>query len=195
LKVSAPLPVFVSVTEKVLLAIPCPVEPNDKLVGTLTAGAVPVPVRVTVCGLPAALSAKLNVADSAAVVEGVKVIITVQLPVGATGVATTQVFAAMLKSAAFGPEMVGVLVKVRLALPVFISVTVRVALVVPLGTRLKGRVVGSVTTGAGAVPVPERATVCGLLAALSAKVNVADSAAAVEGFKVIMTAQDAFAAT
>jgi len=51
------LPVFVSVVDCDALVVPMRTEPNARLVGeNETAGAVPVPLRPTVCGLPEALS-------------------------------------------------------------------------------------------------------------------------------------------
>jgi len=45
---------------------------------------MPVPVRPTACGLPGALSLRVTAADSALVVEGLKVTLIVQLPPAAT---------------------------------------------------------------------------------------------------------------
>jgi hypothetical protein len=57
-----------------------------KLVGErLATGAVPVPVKLTVCGLLVALSVKVNVAARLPLVVGVNVTLTVQVPLTATG--------------------------------------------------------------------------------------------------------------
>jgi hypothetical protein len=50
----------------------------------LTAGAAPVPERLTVCGLPAALSEMLTVAARVPAAVGVNVTLIVQLPLAAT---------------------------------------------------------------------------------------------------------------
>jgi len=153
------VPVFISVTVIAALVTPCDCVPNGKLAGRVTAGAVPVPVSETVWGLGTALSAKLRDAFSAALVEGLNVRVTVQLEPAATGEAVEQVAAVIAKSAAFVPVTLGLLVNVSDALPVFISVTVIVGLVVPLGTEPNGSLAGRLTTGAGApVPVPVSGT-------------------------------------
>ncbi len=104
------------------------------------------------------MSAKLSAALSPAAVDGLNVIVTVQLPPEATGAAVEQVEAAVLvKSAAFAPVMLGLDVKVSDAFPVFISVTVITALVIPSDCGPNGRVPGRLT--AGAVPVPVSETV------------------------------------
>ena len=59
-----------------------------KVVGErLASGAVPVPVKLTVCGVFVALSEKLNVAARLPPVVGVNVTLTVQVPFTATGLA------------------------------------------------------------------------------------------------------------
>ena len=59
--------------------------PKLTLVGVrLTTGAVPVPVRLTVCGLPMALSAIVTEAVRVPAVVGVNVTLIVQLPPAAT---------------------------------------------------------------------------------------------------------------
>jgi hypothetical protein len=56
-----------------------------RLVGEmLTAGAVPVPVRLTLCGLPAALSVRVIAAVRVPLAAGVKVTLIVQLAPAAT---------------------------------------------------------------------------------------------------------------
>ena len=59
--------------------------PKARLAGErLAAAAVPVPERLTVCGLPLALSAMLSVAERAPLAEGVKLTLMVQLAPAAT---------------------------------------------------------------------------------------------------------------
>jgi|SRR5208282_2679806 len=91
------------------------------------------------------------VALSAAAVEGVNVRVTVQAPLAATGDAVEQVAAVLVKSAAFVPDIAGLLLNVSGPLPVFISVTNIVPLVVPFGTLPNGRLAGRLT----AAPVPD----------------------------------------
>ena len=96
-----------------------------------TAGAIPVPERLTVCGLLEALSVKLSEALRLPVADGVNVTLTVQVLVGVT-VAPVQVSALLAKSLAFVPPIVTVEM-VRLAVPVLVTVSVWAALVVLRG--------------------------------------------------------------
>src|ERR1700742_3972996 len=77
--VSGPLPVLVRVTVFAALVVSNPWLENVSEVGErLTPGAfAPVPVRPTVCGLPATLSEMLNVPVSVPVAVGVKVTLIV----------------------------------------------------------------------------------------------------------------------
>jgi hypothetical protein len=90
---------------------------------------VPVPVKATVCGLLEALSGRFSEALRLPVAEGVKVTLTVQVLLGVT-VAFVQVSALLVKSPAFLPPIVTVEM-IRLAAPVLVTVSTRVALVVP----------------------------------------------------------------
>jgi hypothetical protein len=98
--------------------------------GTVTVKSWPVPLRLTVCVLPAA-PLLLSVTVSAPVAEplavGVKVTLIVQDPDAATELEVEQVVPEV--AAANGPVTARA-VKVRLALPVLVTVTVCVALVV-----------------------------------------------------------------
>jgi hypothetical protein len=77
---NTPVPVFVSVTACGELLDPTNWFPNDReLADRLTAGATPVPVRLTVCGLPLALSVMVRVPLRTPVAVGVKVTLIVQL--------------------------------------------------------------------------------------------------------------------
>jgi len=190
LKVSGKFPEFIRVTVMDGLVTPCVTEPKGRLIGRLTTGSPPVPVRETLCGLFAALSVNFNEADSAPPVDGVNTTPTAQLPVTGTGFATRQVLEAIAKSAAFAPVTAGALVKVSVALPMLISVAVPVPLGVPTGvTPPNGMLAGRFTTGAGAVPVPVRETLCEPGVALSAKPRAAVSAEVVDGLKVTVTVQ------
>lgn len=75
----AALPVFVKVSGRELLVVPCIWFPKLSVVADkLAAGAVPVPVRLTVCGLPAALSVTVRLALREPTAVGVKVTLIVQ---------------------------------------------------------------------------------------------------------------------
>jgi hypothetical protein len=96
-------------------------------------GVVPVPVSVTVWGLPEPLSAIFSVADSAAVVEGVKVTLIVQVPPAASvGGAVGHVVLWTAKSEGLLPMKVIVMPVSELEVALA-SVTTCEALVVPLG--------------------------------------------------------------
>ena len=86
-----------------------------------------VPVSVTVCGLPAALSGIESVAerDPLEAAGGVNVTMIRQVPFGATLAPLVHVVPlAIAKSDAFVPPMLGAAVMFRFALPVFLTVTV-----------------------------------------------------------------------
>src|SRR5204863_3127826 len=120
---NVPVPVFVSCTLLVPPFLPTLRFPKESDVGDrLTAGAVPVPVRLTVCGLPAALSVTLTAALLAPVVVGVNVTLTVQLPLGAT--AEAQRGTAMVRLKAPDMARLGV---IRLAVRSVVMVTLWVA--------------------------------------------------------------------
>jgi hypothetical protein len=93
----------------------------------------------------------------------------------------------MVKSAAFGPVIAGLREKINAALPMFVRVTVRVALL-PTAIAPNARVVGArLTTGAITDPVPVNGMVCVVGEALSAKLSVAVLAPVVEGLNVKVT--------
>jgi hypothetical protein len=70
---------FVSVTDLVELVEPTAVVLKLRELADSVTGALPVPLRLTVCGLLIALSAKLSVPVAAPVAAGVNVTPTVQL--------------------------------------------------------------------------------------------------------------------
>ena len=130
--VSEALPVSVRVTLCAALLVPDiwsgkVSEEDDKL----TRGTIPVPLKLTVCGLLEALSVKFSEALRLPVADGVNVTLTVQVPLGIT-VAPVQVSALLAKSLAFVPPIVTVEM-VRLAVPVLVTVSAWAALVVPVG--------------------------------------------------------------
>ena len=88
----------------------------------LALGATPVPVRLTVCGLPVALSVTVMVPGWLPVAVGVKVTVMVQLAPAATDVPQVLVWAYCALAA--------MLVMVSAPVPPLVSVTVCAALVV-----------------------------------------------------------------
>ena len=82
---NAAFPVLLRVTLCATLVVPTFWLPNVRLVGeTLVPAAAPVPVRLTVCGLPAALSEILTVAVRVPAAVGVNVTLIMQLSFAAT---------------------------------------------------------------------------------------------------------------
>ena len=88
----------------------------------LTLDATPVPVRATVWGLPVALSVMVIVPGWLPVAVGVKVTVMVQLAAGATEVPQVLVWA-------YG-ALAAMLVRLSVAVPELVRVTVCAALVV-----------------------------------------------------------------
>jgi len=93
-----------------------------------TTGAVPVPLKATVCGLLEALSVKFSEALRLPVADGANVTLTVQVLLGVT-VAPVQVSALLTTSLAFVPLIVTVEM-VRLAVPLLVTVSAWAVLVV-----------------------------------------------------------------
>ena len=131
--------------------------PKTKLFAPrLTAALVPVPERLTVCGLPLTLSEILSAAAEAPLAEGLKVTLIAQLAPAATELPQLLVCVKLL---ALEPETAR-LVMLRAALPELVRVIVRAGLAVPTARLPKARLVGErLTAGAVLVPVPERLTV------------------------------------
>ena len=101
--------------------------PNDRLEGDrLTPAAVPVPDRLTACGLPLALSAMLTDPARLPLAEGVNVTLIVQLPPAATELPQLLLCA---KSLAFVPVTARLLM-ISAAFPPFVNVTLRAAALV-----------------------------------------------------------------
>lgn len=80
---------------------------------------VPVPLKATVCGLPAALSVIARIADRDPEPLGVKTTLMLQLPAGASDDPQLLIW---LKSALFAPAIV-IPEIVKTALPLLVSVT------------------------------------------------------------------------
>jgi hypothetical protein len=119
-KVKPPVPVLVRVTVWAGLVVPTGSEGKVGAADRLTAGAVPVPVRLTDCVLPATpllLSVIVSVPVRVPTAVGVKVTLIVQLPPAATGAEQVSVSA---KS-----PLGTMLVMVKGPVPVLLSVTVQ----------------------------------------------------------------------
>jgi hypothetical protein len=157
--------------------------PKMRLEGDSEApGAVdtPVPDKLTACGLPVASSVIENVPVLEPEVVGVKVTENEQLPPARTVPPQVLVFA---KSPVMPVEAI-----VSVAVPVFVRVTVCAAEVIPTVSDPNAKLPVENET-AGAVPVPESATVCGLPEASSAIDKVPLLAPVVVGVKVTVKVQ------
>lgn len=125
--VIAALPVLVSVTTFALLVVLIGWMPKARLPGErLAAGAAPVPVSATVCGLPAALSLVERDAVRAPAALGVNVILMLHVAFAAK-VEPHVVVRAKLEALVPVREM---LLIVMLAVPVLVNVTMLAVLVV-----------------------------------------------------------------
>jgi hypothetical protein len=153
---------------------------------------LPIPLSVTSCGDPVALSATLTVADFPLPETGVKVTDTVQLAPGAR--VDPQVLVSA-KSSACTP-VTAIDVNATLALLALVIVTVWALDAAPTGSVPKAsKVALNFTTGVvGSEPVPPSATLCGEPAVLSTALTLADFPPAETGANVTDTAQVAPAA-
>ena len=153
LMLNAVLPPLVRVTVWAELVEAIGWFPKEILVGerVTPAAAVPVPERLTVCGLPVALSVIVTVAVRLPVAAGVKVTLIVQLPPAATELPQVLVCA---KSLGLVPVMAR-LEMVKVAVPVLLRVAVCAPLVEATAWLLKEMLLGE-TPAAGAVPVPDK---------------------------------------
>jgi hypothetical protein len=148
-KLKAALPRFVSVTVLAALVLPTANVPKFKLLEETVACAMPFPVRLTVC-VPGS-STIVSVPEAAPTVAGANETEMVQDEPAA--MLAVQVFVwikgalAVTLATCMGP------------VPVFDTVTVLAALVLPWTWEEKARLAG-VTVATGAVPTPARATVC-----------------------------------
>ena len=144
--------------------------PNARLPAEMpNAGAVPVPDSVMNCGLSVELSVRVRVARRSPDTEGVKITLRVQFAPGAS--AEPQVLA-WTKSLAFGPLTVRLL-RISVAVPLFATLIACGELAVATGWFAKERAELEKVT-AGAIPVPVRLVLWGLLVALSVIVMEAD---------------------
>lgn len=128
LKVRLVFPVLVSVTVWELLVTPTEVAEKAGKDDKLTSGPLPLPLKLTVCGLLPASSVSVRLPERAPSAVGVNVTLMTQLePPAATGVLVLQVvpLAARAKS-----PVNAMLVKIREAVPLFVTVTALGTLVV-----------------------------------------------------------------
>src|SRR5437879_6046093 len=145
----------------------------------LTVNVVPVPLRLTVWGLPEASSVKVSVPVRVPVVDGVKVTLTQQLP--PAGRLVPHVFVA--KS-----PVADTLEIFSVVLPELLRFTIWEALVVPTFCGPNVKLMGERET-AGPEPVPAIATVCGLFQALSPTVTAPARGPIAKGVNVTLIEQ------
>lgn len=140
--VSAAVPLLVSVTVCAAEVVPTFWPAKVRLAGeSPAAGAMPVPLKLAVCGLPAALSVTVNVPLRAPEAVGAKLTLIVQLP--PTAKEEPQLFV-WVKS-----PLVAILVMESAAVPLLDKVTVCAALLVPTLWLAKLRLTGvRLATGA-----------------------------------------------
>ena len=123
---NAPVPVFVTVIVCGGLVVPEACGPNVKLKGEMLANApdIPVPDRLTGCGLSPALSVVLTDPCTGPAAVGANFTLIVQVPPGGTSAA--QVFVCVKT-----PGVVATDTPVSAAVPTFVNVTLCAALVLP----------------------------------------------------------------
>jgi len=147
----AAVPVFFNVPLCDALVVPTTCAANVKLVvDRLTMGTVPVPFRLTMCGLPAASSVIVTAPVRIPVAVGVNLTLILQLD---PAVSDEPHVVVSEKS-----PLTAMLVIFSAAVPVFFNVTLCDALVVPTLREPKLKLVGERLT-TGAVPVPVRLTI------------------------------------
>src|SRR6202035_3196470 len=155
----------------------------------LTAGAVPVPLNATLCGVPLALSAIDKLALRLPAAVGEKVALTLQLAPTAIVFGLSGQVVPGVKSAGLVPPTVTLLI-VSGALPLLVTVTDCDPLLVPTAWLPKARLLAlRLTPGTAAAPVPFSATACGLPAALSVIDKVAVRLPVAVGVKVALKVQ------
>ena len=147
---------------------------------------VPVPVRLTDCGLPVALSVTVTAAVGVPLALGVKVTLIVQLAPAATELPQVLIWE---KSLALVPVTARLEI-VSVVPPVLVSVTACALLLVPTPWLVNVKPVGAnVTVPPVAVPVPVKLTAWGLPVALSTTVTRAARPPLADGVKVTAIVQ------
>jgi hypothetical protein len=165
-----PLP---NVTDCEGLLDPTRVPAKVRLAGlaATTAGALPKPVRAIVCGLPLSESLKFSSAVRVPVAVGPNTIFAVQLAPAASVV--PQVLLKTEKSPGLAPLNVMLLMVIGVVLPLIRVATFWPPLL-PMATAAQEMLAGETDAlPVVPVPVPERATVCGLFVAVLVKLRVA----------------------
>jgi hypothetical protein len=173
---------LVNVTDLVELVEPTAVVLKLKELADSVTGALPVPARLTVCGLLIALSAKLRVPVTAPSAAGVKVTPIVQLAPAA--MLSPQVLLAMAKELPAEMEMP---VSESAVLSLLVTVTVFATLVLPTASEPKLRLLEENVTGA--LPLPVTAMVC--VPALSVIVRTSEAEPTTVGEKMTAMVHDA----
>lgn len=197
LMLTAALPLLVSVAVFAPLVWPKATVPQTMEVGDavrVTPEALaPVPLRATVSGVGELLLVMVQVAVRLPVVVGLNRILVVQLAEAAR--LDPQFVLEMAKSPALAPEIPAPL-SVTEADVLLVTVMDCAELEDPWLTLPKDKLAGAaLTTPDPPLPSPERATSCGLLPALSAKVRFAVRVPAVVGLNKTVTVQFADAAS
>jgi hypothetical protein len=194
--VIADVPLFVSVAAFGAPLFPTATDTQFSVVGDTVAVpelVVPVPESATFCGLPVALSVKLRVALRLPEAPGLNVTDAVQLADAAS--VLPQVLLDMAKSAAFVPEIATLLMVIDDVSP-FFRVADCAAVVEPTVVLAKVSEAGLAdTVPLVEVPVPVKATFCGLPLPESLKLSVAARAPVAVGAKTIFAVQLAEAAS
>lgn len=171
---------LVSVTVSAVLVDPTLRLANVRLVGVIATGAEPVPVRLTDCGLFDALSAKVSVPVSVPTASGENVTPTTHFPL--LLMLPPHVLLAMAKSP------VGAMLVNVSAGPLFVSVTVFAALVLPANTVPKLKLVRESVTGS--TPVPLRLTDASRLFDASLMFTAPGTVPAIVGVKYTLILQE-----
>jgi hypothetical protein len=177
LKLTAAVLLFVTVTLSGALVVVSACDPNIKLLGVrvnVAVPAVPVPAKVTVCGLPEALSVKVIAPVRVPAAVGLNEIWNTH------GVASTAMLGHCASVAPAKSPEVTMLVKVTAAPPVFEAVTVCVALVVPTAWLPNESVGGAINIVPVAVVLNVAVTVS---AALIATVQVGGAVCGLAGLQ------------
>jgi hypothetical protein len=187
LTVRLPPPEFVTVTGSVLVEPTCMVGKTNDVVERVTAElATAVPVTVTVCGLPVALSVTFSVAENVPAAVGVKVTCALQEAPAASGL-PPQLLVCVNRLALVPMAVIALMDKVPPPELVMVSGSV---LAEPSVVDGKLNVVADKLAAGPMTPVPVKATVCGDPVALSVIFSVAVKAPAAAGVKVTCAVQD-----
>jgi len=165
---------FVTVTDFTELVLPIATVPKLRLLEENVTGALPVPERPTACGLVRALSVNVSVPAADPMAAGVKVTPTLQFAPAARLAPHVVLAIAKLPLATMLAKLSGTLRR-------FVTVTLLTALVLPIATVPKFRLLDENVTGALPVPasvtvwVPASSTIVIVPAAAPSEVGVNDT--------------------